>query len=367
MEITYINNQVEVYAYGEINPWEVCNSDFVRAIKLATEKKCKMVIYVHCFGGSTIEGNMIYNTLLNTKIEKDLVILGICASMATIMMLASDKIRIADNAFLMLHRPTGFVEGDAETLETTAKLLKSISENMAKRYSEMSGKTIAQVNDLWLNGKDNWLSAQEALESGLVHEIINNTVVSEKIDKIEMQANAKGIFKRISASLKPNINTEPMKKILIASLNLEGVNESSTEAEILEAIKKQRSAQDLKIQELEEKAEKDTEKTIDELLDAAVTAKTLDIAQKATYKEVGKTMGLDKMKAMLPVKAAAAVPVNLAGLIKTDATSAVTDDESFDYLQRHAPEKLREIHKTDPKLYAQLCADYAKGKRHITK
>ncbi|MCV9934541.1 Clp protease ClpP [Flavobacterium sp. LS1R47] len=368
MQFQFIKNQVEVKAHGDIYPYDISNNDFIKAIALAKEKKSILFIDVHCFGGSVIEGNLIYNTLINAGVKKHLDITGIAASMATVMMMAADKVRMNDDSFIMLHRPTCAVEGDAEELQETAKVLTSMSGTMGKRYSEKSGKTIDEVNALWLNGKDNWMDATEALEAGLIDEII--VTGRQPISKVEVLANTKGIFEKFTARLNvpaPNLKKTDMKKDLIASLKLEGVNEASTEQEIIEAIKKQRTTQDATILDLQKKAEDDKEKAIDDLLEEAATAEQITAEQKVTYKEVGKALGIDKMKAMLPAgKKLVAPNARLDLMIKSTTTgntavaSVATANGAFDISAKSWDElaaqsgALESIEENKPEVFAAL-------------
>lgn len=341
MQFQFINKQVEVRAHGDINPYDISNYDFKRAVEMAEEKKCALFIDLHSFGGSVIEGNLIYNTLSNAKVKRLLDITGIAASMATVIMLAADHRRMNDDSFIMLHRPTSMAEGDEDVMLETAKILTSMKGTMAKRYSEISGKTIDEVNALWLNGKDNWMDAKEALEAGLIDEII--VTGRAPISKKEVLANSKTVFEKFTARLavsEPNnLNETSMKKDLIASLKLEGVTEASSDLEIINAIKNQRTEQDAAILKLQAEAEADKTKSIDDLLEAYVKSEQFTKEQTATYKEVGTAMGIDKMKAMLPaLKKPAQANVPLASLVKTtpaggvDATAAaasITADGAF--------------------------------------
>jgi ATP-dependent Clp protease protease subunit len=372
MQFQFINKQVEVRAHGDINPFDISNSDFSRAVTMAEEKKCNLFIDLHSFGGSVIEGNLIFNTLSNAKIKKLVDITGIAASMATVIMLAADRRRMNDDSFIMLHRPTSYVEGDEDAMLETAKILTSMRGTMAKRYSEISGKTIDEVNALWLNGKDNWMDATEALEAGLIDEII--VTGRAPISKKEVLANSKNVFEKFTAHLavsQPNnLNETSMKKDLIASLKLEGVTEASSDLEIIEAIRKQRTEQDATIQKLQEKAEADKGKIIDDLLEEYVTAEQITKEQTTTYKEVGTAMGVDKMRAMLPtLKKPAQQTVPLATLIKTTpaggvgavvAAASITADgaftissETWDALAKKAGE-LESVKKNRPEVFSAL-------------
>lgn len=374
MQFQFINKQVEVRAHGEINPFDVSNSDFTRAVTMAEEKKCNLFIDLHSFGGSVIEGNLIFNTLSNAKVKRLLDITGIAASMATVIMLAVDKRRMNDDGFIMLHRPTSYVEGDEDAMLETAKILTSMRGTMAKRYSEISGKTIDEVNAIWLNGKDNWMDATEALEAGLIDEII--VTGRAPISKKEVLANSKNVFEKFTARLavsqpNNNLNETSMKKDLIASLKLEGVTEASSDLEIIEAIRKQRTEQDATIQRLQEKAEADKGKLIDDLLEEYVTSEQISKEQVPTYKEVGTAMGVEKMKAMLPVlkKTAVQQTIPLATLVKTTpaggaaaaaATATITADgaftissETWDALAKKTGE-LESVKKTRPEVFSAL-------------
>ncbi|QSW90708.1 ATP-dependent Clp protease proteolytic subunit [Flavobacterium endoglycinae] len=369
MQFQFINKQVEVRAHGDINPFDISNSDFTRAVAMAEDKKCNLFIDLHSFGGSVIEGNLIYNTLSNTKVKKLVDITGIAASMATVIMLPADRRRMNDDSFIMLHRPVSYVEGDEDVMLETAKILTSMRGTMAKRYAEISGKTIDEVNALWLNGKDNWMDAAEAKESGLIDEII--VTGRAPISKAEVLANTKNVFEKFTARLavsEPNTLKETsMKKDLIASLKLEGVTEASSDVEIIEAIKKQRTEQDATIKELQEKAEADKEKNIDDLLEEYVTAEAIKKDQTAAYKEVGKALGIDKMKAMLPVlKKPAQQAVPLAALVKTapaaGAAAAVNvsadgelpiSSETWDALAKKSGE-LESVKKNRPEVFQAL-------------
>lgn len=324
MQFQFINKQVEVRAHGDINPYDISNYDFTRAVAIAEEKKCTLFIDLHSFGGSVIEGNLIYNTLSNAKVYRLLDITGIAASMATVMMLAVDKRRMNDDSFIMLHRPTSVAEGDEDVMLETAKILTSMKGTMAKRYSEISGKTVDEVNALWLNGKDNWMDAQEALEAGLIDEII--VTGRAPISKKEVLANTKNVFEKFTARLavsqeqSNNLNESSMKKDLIASLKLEGVTEASSDLEIIEAIKKQRTDQDAALVKLQAEAEASKGKAIDDLLEEYLASEQVTKEQTATYKEVGTAMGIDKMKAMLPaLKKPAQAVVPIATLVKDTA------------------------------------------------
>jgi ATP-dependent protease ClpP protease subunit len=351
MRIEYSNKRVEVFAFGTINPYEVNNDGFVSAIALAKAKKCDLKIFIHCMGGSIIEGNLIYNTLLNSEVNITVDIVGICASMATIIMLPATTRNISEDAFLMLHNPSSVVEGDAQTLKESAKVLESMSSIMSKRYAEISGKSIDAVNQLWLNGKDNYLDANEALASGLVDAILPSS--KPKNSKTQLQTNAVLIFDTMTAQLNTNKNLIPMKKELIANLHLEGVSENSTDAEIIEAIQKQKKVQTDTIANLQDTVDAIADQNLDAVIDQAIVAEQITVEQKATYKEVGKALGIDKMKAMLPVAKAKDANFRIDSLIQVAGTIVATEDwdamanksGALEALRNAEPEKFNALYK----------------------
>jgi Protease subunit of ATP-dependent Clp proteases len=98
--------------------------------------------------------------------------LGLAASMASFILAAGSKgKRLAlPSSRVMIHQPMGGARGQAEDIKVEARQIMRIRDNLVKMYSMMTGQTTDQiVKDL---DRDNYLSAQEAVEYGLIDRVL---------------------------------------------------------------------------------------------------------------------------------------------------------------------------------------------------
>lgn len=243
------NNTAVIKFYGAIDGWYNNAESFTNAFEDLDAQYPNIDIRVHCVGGSVMEGVTIYNCIKNAKAKVTVYIDGMSASMMTIVMLAADKIVMADNAYVMIHTPFGYTEGNAKAHLETAKLLEAMEANCAQRYSEKTGKSVEDVKE-YFDGEDHWFSATEALAIGLVDEIAPAVVKNVKLINLEDEENRdeKIIYNRYAALLKTmpeatttkdflNIN-DSMKKLLISMFAL-ALTEASSDEDVANAIKQQ--------------------------------------------------------------------------------------------------------------------------------
>ena len=238
----------EVKLYGRIynGDGQFVVSDLNSFLKKNTEA----TVRIHTPGGSVFDGNLIFNTLANSKSNIHIIIDGLAASMGSILILAGKKVSMAENAFIMIHEPSGGIEGNAKAFESGAKLLRSIESNFIKKFV---AKTKKEEDDVkaWMDG-DNWFSADEALENGLIDEIIEPV-----IENLTIQAYTKYNFEAVYETFKDfdkkpestieNSNSQTNsqtpnhnKKMKLNSKNLEILNlvEGANENDINAAIEK---------------------------------------------------------------------------------------------------------------------------------
>jgi ATP-dependent Clp protease protease subunit len=135
-----------------------------------------ITIVLNSPGGSVTSGFAIYDTMRFIKSEIKIVVSGLAASIATVILLgAPKKNRVAmPNAQLLIHQPLipGAVQGQASDLEITAKEIIKTREKLAKLYNAETGQPVERVQkDI---ERDYWMSAQEALEYGLISRIVSS-------------------------------------------------------------------------------------------------------------------------------------------------------------------------------------------------
>ncbi|SFB85064.1 ATP-dependent Clp endopeptidase proteolytic subunit ClpP [Butyrivibrio sp. YAB3001] len=139
-------------------------------------------MYINSPGGEISSGMAIYDTMHYIKCDVSTICIGMAASMGAFLLAggAKGKRMALPNAEVMIHQPLGGTQGQATEIEIAAKHILKTKEKMNRMLAENCGKTYEQVAAD--TERDNWLSAQEALDYGLIDSIIENRP-SEKEDK----------------------------------------------------------------------------------------------------------------------------------------------------------------------------------------
>ena len=129
-------------------------------------------IYVNSPGGSVTAGLAIYDTMQFVKCPIATYCVGQAASMGAVLLSAGTKgLRHAlPNARIMVHQPSGGAEGKASDIEITAKEILRLKERLNKILAKHSGRKYEDV--VADTEKDHFMSAEEALEWGIVDKVI---------------------------------------------------------------------------------------------------------------------------------------------------------------------------------------------------
>jgi ATP-dependent Clp protease protease subunit len=164
--------EADIFLYDMIDSfWGIGAKQFVKdlnAIKADT-----INLRINSPGGDVFDGTTIFNALRNHKAHVISHIDGLAASMASVIALAGDEVRMAENAMMMIHDPSTIVWGTAEDMRKTAELLDKIRDNLAQTYVDKTGESMDYIRDLMAD--ETWFSAEEALDIGLVDEVTGKT------------------------------------------------------------------------------------------------------------------------------------------------------------------------------------------------
>ena len=131
-------------------------------------------IYINSPGGSVTAGMAIYDTMQYVKCDVSTICMGMAASMGAFLLAGGTKgKRMAlPNAEIMIHQPSGGSQGQATEIEIAAKHILRTKEKLNKILAANTGRdyeVIAADTE-----RDNWKTAQEALEYGLIDKVIEN-------------------------------------------------------------------------------------------------------------------------------------------------------------------------------------------------
>ncbi len=129
-------------------------------------------LYINSPGGSVSAGLAIYDTMQYIKCDVSTICMGMAASMGAFLLSsgAKGKRYVLPNAEVMIHQPLGGARGQATEIEIAAKHILKTKERLNKILSENTGKPIEQI--ALDTDRDNWLSAEEAVEYGLVDKVM---------------------------------------------------------------------------------------------------------------------------------------------------------------------------------------------------
>ena len=129
-------------------------------------------LYIDSPGGSITAGMAIYDTMKYIKCDVSTVCIGMAASMGAFLLAggAKGKRFALPNAEIMIHQPLGGTQGQATEIEIAAKHILRTKEKLNRMLAENTGKdyeTICADTE-----RDNWKSAEEACEYGLIDKVI---------------------------------------------------------------------------------------------------------------------------------------------------------------------------------------------------
>lgn len=137
-------------------------------------------VVVNSFGGSVLEGLLIYNYLKGHKARVETHIPGYAMSMGTVIAAAGDHVTMARNGYFMIHNPWGVGVGDHKDMTDMSNLLLTMTNDLASIYVAKTGMPKEKILDMM--AAETWLTAEEALEYGFINEITEGARFKASVD-----------------------------------------------------------------------------------------------------------------------------------------------------------------------------------------
>ena len=130
--------------------------------------------YINSPGGSVTAGMAIYDTMRYIKCDVATITIGMAASMGAFLLSAGTKgKRMAlPNAEIMIHQPSAGTQGQITDMAIHLKRLQVIKERMNKIMAENTGRTVEEVTAAC--ERDNFMSAEEAMEFGIIDRVLTH-------------------------------------------------------------------------------------------------------------------------------------------------------------------------------------------------
>lgn len=138
----------------------------------AQDSEKDIYLYINSPGGSVTAGFAIYDTIQHIKPDVQTICIGMAASMGSFLLAAGAKGKrfALPNAEVMIHQPLGGAQGQATEIEIAANHILKTREKLNRILSERTGQSIEKIQKD--TDRDNFLTAEEAKEYGLIDEVM---------------------------------------------------------------------------------------------------------------------------------------------------------------------------------------------------
>jgi ATP-dependent Clp protease, protease subunit len=137
-------------------------------------------VRINSAGGDVFDAFAIYNTLVRNPASIEIDIDGMALSAASLIAMAGDKIRMADNAMFMIHDPWSMSAGNADQMRSMADTLDQTKENLVSTYTKRSKLDDQTVSTMM--SEETWLRASQAKELGFVDEVTTGMEIAAHCD-----------------------------------------------------------------------------------------------------------------------------------------------------------------------------------------
>lgn len=377
-------NENTLTMYGTI--WDYDGQEFVYYLNYLENKYSEITIRLHTLGGSVFAGNLMCNALERSNADITIIIDGLAASMGAIFILSSKKVKIVNNGYVMIHAPSSGSYGNAKDHESSAKLLRLMEDNFEHKLILRTGRSKEEVR-AWLD-KDTWLSAQEALDLGLVSEIIPASIETayasfdpEDLGETEVfnmyaalltsvptpAVSAFIGYPQIQAQQPQQLNfNDNMKQLLISTFALKGVTAQSSDTAVVEALQTEfsnlttaKTTAETAKTTAENKLKEFEESQIKAIIDGAAAGlgKAFTEEERKTYESIGATSGVTALELVFKNVTKPQAP-NISASIQAGGQpgAGAAGRESWDFAQwqKEDPVGLEKMATQEPEKFKNL-------------
>jgi len=140
----------------------------------AEDPEKDICIYINSPGGSVTAGMAIYDTMQYIKCDVSTICVGLAASMGAFLLSSGTKGKryALPNAEIMIHQPLGGAKGQASDIKIHADWILKTRDKLNQILSENTGQALSGIEQD--TDRDNFMSAEEACEYGLIDKVIKS-------------------------------------------------------------------------------------------------------------------------------------------------------------------------------------------------
>ena len=165
-------------------------------------------LHINSDGGDVFDGRAIYSLLQEHEARIVVHVDGLAASIASLIAMAGDEIRMGEGTFMMIHNAWGVSVGESKEMRRTADLLDSVTSQIRDTYATRTGNTDAQLRT-WMD-EETWLTAADAKANGFADVVAEPVKAAALVIRDLVPAKggrtvrAEERFRHLPAPLRPN-------------------------------------------------------------------------------------------------------------------------------------------------------------------
>jgi len=352
-----------VQIYGRIGSWPLRASNIRFELGWINGKVDTVYFNIHSVGGNLDEANGIMAVVreFNSSVKMIARIQGLCASAAASLLTVFDRVECSKHAVVMIHSPRSGTYGPAEELESTAEMLRVYESVMCQGLAEKTGKSEEEIMDLLR--KETWMTPAQAMDFGLVDEIIDMPKVKGHVPDPEASS-LSGHGKFVDAVYhSPTGLWSKSKQVFMKDeiARVLGVDSNLPDSEILSRVKaevdKLKSLQ-AEIAHIRKEKEEEEQTARKNLIDAAIEDGRITAEAREHYEDLplAKVRGMfDHMKPQKSEPIRPDIEGSLKG--KGENYNGLPQDyqgKKLGWWMRNHPEALSSLPESHPSVYAEL-------------
>lgn len=168
-----------ILLYGNIDYYDTRSGEITRELLEAEAAYQKIDFRINSMGGDVYTGIALFNALQKSKADITMYIDGVAASMASVIALCGKPVYMSKYARLMIHGVSGGCYGNVSDLEACLQEIKILEATLCDMFAKKLNLTPEEVRATYFDGKDHWLTADEALSLGIIDGIYDADPVPE--------------------------------------------------------------------------------------------------------------------------------------------------------------------------------------------
>ncbi len=150
---------------------DMCDRLVAQMLAMDAENDDDITLYVNSPGGIITGMFAIYDTIQLLKSKVNTRCIGLAASAGAFLLATTSGTREAtENARIMIHQPLGGAQGTAKDIEIQARNILWMRHRINEIFAEKTGKSVEQIAED--TDRDNWMTAEEAVEYGLIDRVV---------------------------------------------------------------------------------------------------------------------------------------------------------------------------------------------------